>query len=116
MASAGRASKDTVGALFYWRKTDRFETYMIGCSRRTLGQCQNKRASLGIKDARRRAITVLQIRLSASGGDFGRCAASSGRLDFFAIGLLSGLANVNAAFEERAIFNGDAGCNYVSGE
>src|SRR5579884_4234278 len=37
-------------------------------------------------------------------------------LGFFAVRLLASLANVNTAFEERAIFDGDARCDYVTGQ
>src|SRR5690242_2235245 len=41
----------------------------------------------------------------------------SGRLGFLTpVGLLAGLANVNSALEECAVFNGDAGSDHVASE
>jgi len=53
-----------------------------------------------------------------SGADRGRVGSWNGLV--FAVGLclvgLSAFANVDAAFEEGAVFNGDAGCDNVAGE
>src|SRR5436190_3530011 len=50
----------------------------------------------------------------------GRCRLAAHRSDrlVFAVRLLllSGLADIDSALEERSVFNGDAGRNYVAGE
>src|SRR5207253_6955851 len=38
------------------------------------------------------------------------------RLHFFAVGLLSSLADVDTAFEKCSIFDGDASCHHVAGQ
>src|SRR6185437_10598950 len=59
---------------------------------------------------------VLDFQLSASCHSF--AGRSRNRLLFAVrfLSRLSGLADIDSAFEERAIFNGDARCNYVAGE
>src|SRR5205807_7346404 len=53
---------------------------------------------------------------AGAGGDGGNSFSLGLGFLGFAIGLLPGLANINAALEESAIFNGDALGDHVAGQ